>query len=152
MTAQLAQAGRGRRSARERDAEGFVRTAAAARYHPDLRPDGNGHRDISARLVSAREAWPAGARSTTRGGRGGRSGKSAGGTRRDRRSRRPRWQSDVVLLQWPELTAHLFRRGDEWGLTGDLGRVDADASITLVDCANDMPICGGVNICPKEIR
>jgi len=57
MTAQLAQAGRGRRSARERDAEGFVRTAAAARDHPDLRPDGNGHRDISARLVSAREAW-----------------------------------------------------------------------------------------------
>ena len=50
-----------------------------------------------------------------------------------------------MLLHWPELTAHLFRRGDEWGLTGDLGRVDADASITLVDCANDMLICGGVS-------
>jgi len=37
-------------------------------------------------------------------------------------------------------------------LTGDLGRVDADAFITLVDCANDMLICGGVNIYPKEIQ
>lgn len=52
----------------------------------------------------------------------------------------------------PELTASFFRRGDGWGWTGDMARVDEDGFITLVDRASDMIISGGVNIYPKEIE
>jgi acyl-CoA synthetase (AMP-forming)/AMP-acid ligase II len=52
----------------------------------------------------------------------------------------------------PEQTANFFRRGDGWGWTGDLARVDADGFITLIDRSNDMIISGGVNIYPKEIE
>jgi acyl-CoA synthetase (AMP-forming)/AMP-acid ligase II len=64
-------------------------------------------------------------------------------------------RGDNVMLGYyndPEQTANFFRRGDGWGWTGDLARVDADGFITLVDRANDMIISGGVNIYPKEIE
>jgi acyl-CoA synthetase (AMP-forming)/AMP-acid ligase II len=52
----------------------------------------------------------------------------------------------------PEQTAKFFKHGDGWAWTGDLAKIDEDGFITLVDRANDMIICGGVNIYPKEIE
>lgn len=52
----------------------------------------------------------------------------------------------------PELTAKFFRNGDGWAWTGDLAKFDEDGFLVLVDRADDMIICGGVNIYPKEIE
>jgi fatty-acyl-CoA synthase len=50
----------------------------------------------------------------------------------------------------PEATAAAFRGG--WFHTGDLGRVDADGFITLVDRKKDMIITGGENVYPIEVE
>ncbi|HWG95300.1 MAG TPA: long-chain fatty acid--CoA ligase [Mycobacteriales bacterium] len=50
----------------------------------------------------------------------------------------------------PEATAEAFRGG--WFHTGDLGRVDADGYITLVDRKKDMIISGGENVYPIEVE
>lgn len=52
----------------------------------------------------------------------------------------------------PELTAKFFRKGNGWGWTGDLGRLDDDGFLTIVDRADDMIISGGVNLYPKEVE
>ncbi|VWX58918.1 Long-chain fatty acid--CoA ligase [Burkholderiales bacterium 8X] len=52
----------------------------------------------------------------------------------------------------PEQTAAFFKLGNGWGLSGDVGVVDADGYITLVDRAKDMLISGGENVYPKEIE
>ncbi len=52
----------------------------------------------------------------------------------------------------PERTAEYFRRGDDWGWTGDLATVDEDGFVTLMDRRSDMFISGGENIHPKEIE
>jgi acyl-CoA synthetase (AMP-forming)/AMP-acid ligase II len=52
----------------------------------------------------------------------------------------------------PEQTASLFRGGDGWLWTGDIGVRDADGFITLVDRSKDMIISGGENIYPTEIE
>lgn len=52
----------------------------------------------------------------------------------------------------PEQTKAFFRLGDEWGWSGDLGIMDADGFVTLVDRSKDMIISGGENIYPKEIE
>jgi acyl-CoA synthetase (AMP-forming)/AMP-acid ligase II len=52
----------------------------------------------------------------------------------------------------PEQTREFFRLGDGWGLTGDIGVMDADGCITLIDRAKDMLISGGENVYPKEIE
>jgi len=49
-----------------------------------------------------------------------------------------------------EQTAAYFRHG--WGWTGDLGVMDEEGYISLVDRAKDMVISGGENIYPKEIE
>jgi fatty-acyl-CoA synthase len=60
----------------------------------------------------------------------------------------------VLKEYWdePEQTAALFRSGDGWMWTGDLGVCDADGFITLVDRSKDMIISGGENIYPTEIE
>ncbi len=52
----------------------------------------------------------------------------------------------------PEQTAGFFKLGNGWGLTGDVGIMDADGFISLVDRAKDMLISGGENVYPKEIE
>ncbi|GAB3279433.1 acyl-CoA synthetase [Parasphingorhabdus pacifica] len=50
----------------------------------------------------------------------------------------------------PEATAEAFRGG--WFHTGDLGRVDEEGFITLVDRKKDMIISGGENVYPIEVE
>ena len=55
----------------------------------------------------------------------------------------------------PEQTAAFYKFPDQlpgWGFTGDVGTVDADGFVTLVDRAKDMLISGGENVYPKEIE
>ncbi|WP_447759820.1 class I adenylate-forming enzyme family protein [Sphingopyxis panaciterrae] len=50
----------------------------------------------------------------------------------------------------PEATAE--RRLNGWHLTGDIGRMDGDGYITIVDRKSDMVITGGFNVFPNEIE
>jgi fatty-acyl-CoA synthase len=50
----------------------------------------------------------------------------------------------------PEATAEAFRGG--WFHTGDLGLVDDEGFITLVDRKKDMIITGGENVYPIEVE
>ncbi|MCE8042372.1 long-chain-fatty-acid--CoA ligase [Halomonas daqingensis] len=62
-------------------------------------------------------------------------------------------RGDNVMLEYykdPDQTAAFWRNG--WALTGDLGVMDEDGFVTLVDRAKDMIISGGENIYPKEIE
>lgn len=52
----------------------------------------------------------------------------------------------------PELTGAVYRKGDGWLWTGDVGVRDADGFIALVDRAKDMIISGAENIYPTEIE
>lgn len=49
----------------------------------------------------------------------------------------------------PEETAAVLKDG--WLYLGDVGRMDADGYLTLVDRKKDMIVAGGYNIYPKEI-
>jgi len=58
-----------------------------------------------------------------------------------------------VMLEYykePGQTVAIWRNG--WALTGDVGVMDAEGFITLVDRAKDMVISGGENVYPKEIE
>ena len=50
----------------------------------------------------------------------------------------------------PEATAEAWRGG--WFHTGDLGRIDDEGYITLVDRKKDMIISGGENVYPIEVE
>jgi fatty-acyl-CoA synthase len=50
----------------------------------------------------------------------------------------------------PEATAEAFRGG--WFHTGDMGRVDSEGFMTLVDRKKDMIITGGENVYPIEVE
>lgn len=50
----------------------------------------------------------------------------------------------------PQATAEAFRGG--WFHTGDLGKMDADGYLTLVDRKKDMIITGGENVYPVEVE
>ncbi|MEL6913985.1 MAG: AMP-binding protein [Pseudomonadota bacterium] len=58
----------------------------------------------------------------------------------------------VMLGYWenPEATAKTIRDG--WLWTGDMGRMDADGYVTLVDRSKDLIISGGSNVYPREVE
>ena len=59
---------------------------------------------------------------------------------------------NIFVGYWglPDATAEAFRGG--WFHTGDLGRVDDEGFITLVDRKKDMIISGGENVYPIEVE
>ena len=62
-------------------------------------------------------------------------------------------RGDVVMTgywQDPEATAAALRGG--WLHTGDIGSIDEDGFLTLLDRSKDMIISGGTNIYPREIE
>ncbi|ODT66816.1 MAG: long-chain fatty acid--CoA ligase [Pelagibacterium sp. SCN 63-23] len=62
-------------------------------------------------------------------------------------------RGENVMLEYynePEQTKAFFRHG--WGWTGDVGTIDENGFITLVDRSKDMIISGGENVYPKEIE
>lgn len=50
----------------------------------------------------------------------------------------------------PEETANTLRNG--WLYTGDIGRVDEEGYLTIVDRKKDMIIAGGFNVYPRDIE
>ena len=59
---------------------------------------------------------------------------------------------NVMLGYWdqPEATADVMRGG--WLHTGDIGRLDDDGYLTIVDRKKDLIITGGANIYPAEVE
>jgi long-chain acyl-CoA synthetase len=50
----------------------------------------------------------------------------------------------------PEETAHTIRNG--WLYTGDIGKVDEDGYLSIVDRKKDMILAGGYNVYPRDIE
>jgi long-chain acyl-CoA synthetase len=62
-------------------------------------------------------------------------------------------RSELVMAGYwrdPEATAKAIRDG--WLQTGDVGRLDADGYLSLLDRSKDMVISGGTNIYPREVE
>jgi long-chain acyl-CoA synthetase len=62
-------------------------------------------------------------------------------------------RGDAVMLGYwrnPEATAAALRGG--WLHTGDVGALDADGFLTLLDRSKDLIISGGSNIYPREVE
>jgi len=63
------------------------------------------------------------------------------------------FKSDAIIEGYwnkPEATAELIRNG--WLHTGDIGKVDEDGYVYIVDRKKDMIISGGENIASKEVE
>jgi acyl-CoA synthetase (AMP-forming)/AMP-acid ligase II len=64
-------------------------------------------------------------------------------------------RGENLMLEYynePEQTSAFFKHKDGWGWSGDLGVMDEDGFITLVDRSKDMIISGGENVYPMEIE
>lgn len=62
-------------------------------------------------------------------------------------------RGEVVMAGYwhdPEATAAALRDG--WLWTGDIGSLDADGFLTLLDRSKDLVICGGNNVYPREVE
>jgi long-chain acyl-CoA synthetase len=62
-------------------------------------------------------------------------------------------RSELVMAGYwnaPELTAETIRDG--WLYTGDMGRVDEDGYLSIVDRKKDLIIRGGFNVFPRDIE
>jgi len=68
-------------------------------------------------------------------------------------------KSGEILLKGPQLTKGYYKRPDEtalaikdgWFYTGDIGYMDDEGYLYIVDRKKDMIIAGGYNIYPREI-
>jgi len=74
---------------------------------------------------------------------------------------RPTGEAGALEVRTREMFAGYWRRPEEtraafrpdgFFMTGDLGRVDQDGSVTIVGRAKDMIISGGFNVYPKEVE
>lgn len=62
-------------------------------------------------------------------------------------------KGDVVMLgYWNDPAATQAAIQDGWLATGDVGRLDADGFLTLLDRSKDLVISGGTNIYPREVE
>ena len=62
-------------------------------------------------------------------------------------------RGDNVMLGYhnlPEATAEAMKGG--WYHTGDLGKIDSDGYIFIVDRKKDMLLVGGFNVYPREVE
>lgn len=62
-------------------------------------------------------------------------------------------RSELVMAGYwrdPEATAKAIRHG--WLQTGDVGRLDTDGYLSLLDRSKDLVISGGTNIYPREVE
>ena len=62
-------------------------------------------------------------------------------------------RGEVVMAGYwnqPEATAAAIREG--WLWTGDIGRLDGDGFLTLLDRSKDLVISGGNNVYPREVE
>jgi long-chain acyl-CoA synthetase len=62
-------------------------------------------------------------------------------------------RGDIVMQGYwrqPEATAAAIRDG--WLYTGDIGRLDEEGYLTLLDRSKDLIISGGSNIYPREVE
>ena len=62
-------------------------------------------------------------------------------------------RGDNVMLGYlnqPEATAEVMKSG--WYHTGDLGKIDSDGYVFIVDRKKDMVITSGLNVYPREIE
>jgi long-chain acyl-CoA synthetase len=58
----------------------------------------------------------------------------------------------VVVGYWRNAEATAKARRQGWWCTGDVGRLDADGYLTLLDRSKDLVISGGANIYPREVE
>jgi long-chain acyl-CoA synthetase len=62
-------------------------------------------------------------------------------------------RSELVMAGYwnePELTAETIR--DDWLYTGDMGRIDEDGYLMIVDRKKDLIIRGGFNVFPRDVE
>src|SRR5690606_15390136 len=60
--------------------------------------------------------------------------------------------ASAVLLPGNQPFVDASVMGDGWGMPGDIGFVDADGFLTIVDREGDMIVRGGVNVAPQELE
>jgi long-chain acyl-CoA synthetase len=62
-------------------------------------------------------------------------------------------RGDIVMQgYWQDAAATARAIRDGWLYTGDVGRMDADGFLTLLDRSKDLVISGGTNIYPREVE